>query len=108
LFGGHILLAFGEEYSAQGFNFLRLMALSGIIVSINSIYGSIFRIKKRIKEIIVRSVIGCVVILGLSYLFLVKGMGLMGIAYAYLIGQVVVALFYWATYKRKEKVKKKK
>jgi O-antigen/teichoic acid export membrane protein len=108
LFGKYILLAFGEEYSSQGFNFLRLMALSGIVVSVNSIFGSIFRVKKRIKEIIVRSVIGCVVILGLSYFFLVKGMELMGIAYAYLIGQVIVALFYWATYKKKEKEKPKK
>lgn len=101
LFGKYILLAFGKEYSAQGFNFLKMMAFSGILVSINSIYGSIFRVKKRINEIIVRSIIGTIVILGLSYLFISRGLELRGIAYAYIIGQAVVALFYWISYKKK-------
>ncbi|MGY4884365.1 MAG: lipopolysaccharide biosynthesis protein [Nanobdellota archaeon] len=108
LFGKYILLAFGKEYSAQGFNFLRLMALSGIFVSVNSIFGSVFRVKKRIREIIVRSIVGCIVILGLSYLFIHQGLGLMGIAYAYMIGQIIIAVFYWMTYKKKEKVGKNK
>ena len=78
-----------------------MMAFSGILVSINSIYGSIFRVKKRINEIIVRSIIGTIVILGLSYLFISRGLELRGIAYAYIIGQAVVALFYWISYKKK-------
>ena len=108
LFGGHILLAFGKEYSAQGFNFLKLMALSGILVSINSIFGSVFRIRKKILGILVASIISAITILGLSYLFIHQGRGLIGIAYAYIIGQAVVALFYWISYKKKGKDKYRK
>lgn len=97
LFGGHILLAFGKEYSAQGFNFLKIMAISGIFVSINSIFGSVFRVRKRIFGIIIASIIGAVTILGLSYLFIDKG--LIGIGYAYIIGQAIVGLTYALMYK---------
>jgi O-antigen/teichoic acid export membrane protein len=108
LFGQYILLAFGKEYSAQGFNFLKIMTFSAIFVSINSIFGSIFKVQKRIGAIVVRSILGCVIILGLSYYFIHRGMGLMGIGYAYIIGQAAIGLAYWTMYKRKGKVEKKK
>jgi O-antigen/teichoic acid export membrane protein len=99
LFGKYILLAFGSEYSAQGLNFLKIMALSGIFVSINSIFGSVFKVKKRIKEIIVRNIVGTITIIGLSYLFIHKGMGLIGVGYAYIIGQAVTSLLYFVMMK---------
>lgn len=105
LFGKYILLAFGEDYSAQGFNFLKIMALNGILVSVNSIFGSVFKVKKRIGGIITTSIIGVTTILGLS-LILMKIYGLMGIAYAYMIGQGVVALTYWGMFKFGKKKEK--
>jgi Na+-driven multidrug efflux pump len=103
IFGHFILSAFGSEYSSQGINLLKIMALSGIFVSVNSIFGSVFKVRKRIKEIIVRTAIGTVVIIGLSYFFIYKGIGIVGVGYAYLIGQAVMAGIYWAMYKIKKK-----
>lgn len=93
-FGDIILLAFGKEYSDQGFGFLKIMIFSGIFVGINSIFGSVFKVKNKINIIITRSLIGTAIILGLAYMFIKKDMGLMGVGYAYLIGQVAMSLFY--------------
>lgn len=98
LFGHFILGAFGEEYSTQGLNFLKIMTLSAILVSVNSVFGSVFKVKKRIGGIMVTSIISAVSILGLSFLFM-KTYGLIGISYAYIIGQAIVTLTYLSMYK---------
>jgi len=41
------------------------------------------------------SIIGTVVILGLSYFFITQGHGLVGIGVAYIAGQIVMGLAYW-------------
>jgi len=71
---------------------LQIVALSGIFIGVNSIFGNILRIKKKIKELLIISFIGAIAILGLSYLFLDKG--LVGIGLALIIGQGVVVLGY--------------
>lgn len=109
LFGHFILGAFGEEYSAQGLKFLKLMALSSILVSVNSIFGSVFKVKKRVFGIIIASAISAATILGLSFVFM-KSYGLIGIAYAYIIGQAVTSIIYFIMYKfgkKKDKPEKK-
>lgn len=98
LFGNFILSVFGEEYSIQGLNFLKIMTLSAILVAVNSIFGSVFKVKKRIGGIIITSVISMVIILGLS-LLLIRQYELMGVAYAYIIGQAVSTLLYWIMWK---------
>ena len=92
--GQYVLLAFGKEYSAQGFNFLRIMALSGIFVSINSVFNSIFKVKKKIKQIIAVNIIGAVIILGLSYFLIIREHGLIGIGISWIAGQVAMNLTY--------------
>jgi len=94
-FGQYILLAFGKEYSDAGMNLLRIMAIGGIFVSINSIYGSLFKIKNRIRGILVASIISAVTILSGSYVLIERGMGLNGIAIAYVAGQIAVSISYW-------------
>jgi O-antigen/teichoic acid export membrane protein len=94
LFGNYILLAFGSEYSSAGFNFLRIMALSGIFVGINSIFGGILKVKKNIRRILYTNMIGMVVILGGSFILIRNDYGLMGIGIAYISGQVAMALSY--------------
>ena len=37
LFGNYILLAFGKEYSYEGFILLKFLSISGIFISINDI-----------------------------------------------------------------------
>jgi O-antigen/teichoic acid export membrane protein len=91
-FGKYILLVFGRQYSIEGFLLLQLFAVSGIFISINSIFGSILRIKHKIKELIVISFIGALLILGLSYFILSKQ--LLGIGIAWLIGQIVTTIIY--------------
>jgi O-antigen/teichoic acid export membrane protein len=94
-FGQYILLAFGSEYSTQGFTFLKIMAVSGIFVSINSVFSGVFMIKKKIKQIIIVNIIGAIVILGLSYFLITQGNGLMGIGIAWIAGQIAMNLVYW-------------
>ena len=45
LFGNYILLAFGKEYSDEGFILLKFLSISGIFISINAIGGAILNIK---------------------------------------------------------------
>ena len=109
LFGNFILEAFGEQYSTQGLLFLKVMALSAILVSINNIFGRVFKVKKKIWGIMTRNIIGTVVTLGLSFI-LIREYELMGIAYAYIIGQAVTAISFWIMWKcgkKKDKLKKK-
>lgn len=93
-FGNYILLAFGKEYSAQGFNFLKIMALSGIFVGIKFVFNSIFKVKKKILSIIIVEIIGVIIILGGSLMFIKMGLGLMGVGYAWIIGQAIISLIY--------------
>ena len=91
--GQYVLLLFGKEYSVEGFRFLQLMAFSGVFVGMNGIFGTLLRIKKRIRALIVISVISMALILGLSYLLV--DYGLWGIGLAWLIGQAVISGVYW-------------
>ncbi len=92
LFGDWILLAFGEEYSREGFRFLQIIALSGVFVGVNTVYSGVFRVKKKVKELIFVTFISAVLILGLSYFMIDKG--LMGIGFAWVVGQGIVSLVY--------------
>lgn len=93
LFGRYILLLLGKDYSAEGYMLLNYFALSCIFMSINSIFGSLFRVKHKIKEIVIVSIISAVSVLGLSLLWM--GNGLTGIGLAWLIGQGIVTLSYF-------------
>ena len=91
--GQYVLLLFGKEYSVEGFRFLQLMAFSGVFVGMNGIFGKLLRVKKRIRALIVISVISMALILGLSYLLV--DYGLWGIGLAWFIGQAVISVVYW-------------
>jgi O-antigen/teichoic acid export membrane protein len=76
---------------------LQLLAFSGIFVAINSVFGTLMRVKHRIKGLIVISCIISVLILGESYLL--ADQGLVGIGYAWIVGQAIVSVVYlgfWA------------
>jgi len=93
-FGKYLLLLFGKAYSDEGFQFLNLLAISGVFVSINTVFTSVFKVQKKIKETVYRSLLGTLMILSLSFLFIHIGLGLIGIGWAWLIGQVVISLFF--------------
>jgi O-antigen/teichoic acid export membrane protein len=93
-FGQYILLAFGREYSDAGINFLRIMALSGIFVAGNKIFEGVAKVNKRITKIAIVNLIGVVIIIGGSLLFIKNGYGLLGVGYAYILGQFAMMIFY--------------
>lgn len=86
-FGDTILSLFGKNYSNEGFAFLQLIALSGIVVSIYSTMTSYFRVKKDARWLILINLSFAASILGASYLFLPYG--LVGIGYAWIAGHIV-------------------
>lgn len=99
LIGKYILGFFGADYAQNGYIFLQLLAISGIFVSINSIYGAILRVKKKIKTMILMSIISAFLTISLSYLAIIYGYGLLGIGFAYLIAQVISSIVYFLFYK---------
>jgi len=92
LFGKHVLLAFGKEYSSEGVIFLQILAISGIFLSINCIGNSIFYIKNKIKLIILMSFIGASIILSLSIMLIHQN--LLGIGVAWILGQGITSLIF--------------
>ena len=108
ILGKYVLLFFGKSYSQEGYMFLNLLAFSGIFVSVNAVFSALFRVKKMIKELIVRSVVGSFMILVLSYVFIMMGLGLLGIGYSWLIGNAIISFMFvllWFS-KKKESLKK--
>jgi O-antigen/teichoic acid export membrane protein len=92
LFGNYILRVFGEQYATEGFTFLKLIAVSGIFVALNQIGMIIFNIKHKVHFNVLFNVINTVLILVLSYLFISQQ--LVGIGFAWLLGQAITALLY--------------
>ncbi len=93
-FGKYVLLMFGQDYSKEGFRFLQLLAVSGVFVSVNAVIMSILKIRGKISSLITRSVLSAILILGLSILFISQGRGLLGVGYAYLIGQIITSIIF--------------
>lgn len=87
--GDQVLHLFGKTYSAEGFTFLRIVAVTGIAVSTSSILGSFFRVTKNPKWLIVINFFFAVTVLGLSYVLLPYG--LTGIGIAWFAGYVVAS-----------------
>lgn len=92
LFGNYVLLIFGADYVAEGFKVLQILSISAIFVSINYIGDTLLNIKHRIKEFVFMNFFNASLVLSLSYLLL--GLGLMGVAYAWFLGQVITCLLY--------------
>lgn len=98
--GQYVLLAFGKQYSTEGFRFLQLLAVSGIFIGINNIFGTLLIVKKWIKSLIFISAFSTILILWGSYLLINKG--LLGIGYAWVIGNAILSLFYLIFFRRRE------
>lgn len=92
LFGNHILLVFGRQYSHEGFELLKLLSLSVILVGVNSVLNIILTIKHRIKFIIITSIFCTLLNIGISYYLL--HLGLRAIGYATIISQLLLFILY--------------
>lgn len=102
-FGKYILLVFGKDYSSGGYLLLIIFAISAVFYALNGIYGTLLKIKKKIKGIIVVNLIGTVTTLALIYPLI--DMGLLGVGIAWIAGEFTqaVASVAWYEVVRKEK-----
>ena len=91
IFGDKLLLLFGSAYSIEGFKLLQILALSTIPFAVNTVYVTVKNIKKQVKAVTLIYGVIAVVTLGGSYLLL-ESMGLVGVGYAWMVGNVVVAV----------------
>jgi O-antigen/teichoic acid export membrane protein len=94
LFGNYILLAFGKEYSCEGFILLKFLSISGIFISINAIGGVIPNIKHRIKLIILVNFISASIVLSLSIIFIHNNLLGTGIGWMLREGIISVNTYY--------------
>lgn len=87
LLGSFILSFFGRDYSDRAAGLLDILAASAVLMALNSIARTIFRINFRIIALTIISSAGSFAIIALAYFF--RGYGLNGIGLAWLIGQLV-------------------
>jgi O-antigen/teichoic acid export membrane protein len=95
IFGNYILLAFGKEYSYEGFILLKYLSISGIFISINTVGGIILFIKHKIRLMILLNLIITVLILSLSIILIKMSLfGIVGIGISWTIGQGIASIIY--------------
>lgn len=92
LLANFILLFFGKSYSGEGVQFLQLLALSGIPVSINYLGLTILNVQRKMKALFAINIVGTSIILSLSYLW--SSYALTGIGFAWLIGHLAKNILY--------------
>lgn len=93
LFGRYILLVFGKEYSSEGIVYLQLVSLSILISIPTYIFGTVLNVKRHVKKIVILNFIGCISLLGLSYLLL--GRGLAGLGFAAILNQIIMVIIFF-------------
>jgi len=90
--GKWVLLAFGQSYSANALYLLWVLSVSSLPLAINSIYFTILRVTGRIKELM--AIWGFIVLATLLVSYLIMPVtGIIGIGYAWLGTQAVVAIY---------------
>lgn len=89
-FGKYILMVFGHSYSSESTLLLYCVVFTAIPISINSIIGSSFRVKKKMWPLVVTDICYAFSVLGFSYLLI--SWGLLGIGIALFIGMSIVCV----------------
>lgn len=88
LLGHYILLIFfGRDYASQASTLLDILAVSAIPIALNTIGATLLRVHYKMKYLLATDVIGTAPILIFAYAF--RSMGLNGIGWAWLLGQLV-------------------
>ena len=85
-----ILKIFGSEYAAAGSTLLQLFALSAVVVAVYSALGTIFKVTKDLRSLVIMNAVYALVILSFSYLF-VSSMGIIAIGWAWVFGNIAAA-----------------
>ncbi len=90
--GKWLLLAFGQNYSANALYLLWVLAISSLPLSITLIYTSILRVTNRIKELVAIWGFVTIGVLVVSYL-VIPTTGIIGISYAWLGAHCIVTIY---------------
>jgi O-antigen/teichoic acid export membrane protein len=91
VFGDWLLRAFGEAYSQNATELLRVLAISVLPLSVNSIYISIKRVQMAMSSIIALTVFVTLATLILSYI-LIPDHGIVGVGISWLVAHSLPAL----------------
>lgn len=92
LLAGFMLGLFGAGYATNGALLLRILAVSGILSCINSVYGSILRVKKRLREIGIIVTFKAVALVAGCY-FILPVAGIAGIGYVWTTIQGLISIY---------------
>jgi O-antigen/teichoic acid export membrane protein len=92
LAGKWLLLAFGQSYSLYALHLLWVLSLSSLPLGLTRIYTGILRVRGRIKELMAIWGFIAVSVLLASYLIM-PVTGIIGIGYAWLGAQTIVAVY---------------
>lgn len=98
-FGDLLLGLLGKDYLAA-FDLLKVVALSGFIVAVYTIFIPLQNIRLRVEGIVVMNLLRFVLLLGLSYLFLIR-CGIIGVGYAWAITYTIMGIGIAVFVKRK-------
>jgi O-antigen/teichoic acid export membrane protein len=77
---------FGPAYT-RGINLLRLLAISSLPISVNSLYMTVHRVRKQLVRLNMLVIALTLVAIALAYIF-VSPLGLDGLGWGWLIGQI--------------------
>lgn len=93
-FLGHwVLSLFGPRYAEEGFQLLRILALSGVFVAVNGLFISVARVKKWVKAIIGLMAFVALGTIALAYLIIpIYGLEGAGLAWLAVNGTSATAL----------------
>lgn len=98
VFGDFVLRVFGVSYAGNGLAYLRLLAITGIFVSINSIGNAVLNIQRRIKMFVILSFLSALLVLLFSVAFLPYR--LIGIGWAQIAGEGIISVVYLLVLRR--------
>ena len=91
IFGRYVLLLFGAEYAKNSFEVLLVLCVASVPYAVNAVYTAVKRVQREVMSVIwVYGVVAMVTIVG-SYLLMVE-FGVVGVGYAWVIGNGVVAV----------------
>lgn len=90
LFGDWLLGLLNGEY-VEAFDLLRIIALSSFPVAVYSLFIPIQNVRMRVESIVMLNVLRCVLLLGLSYLFIPR-YGILGTGYAWMLTYMIIML----------------
>lgn len=92
LFGRWLLLIFGADYSENGLSLLRVLAISSVFVSINSVYSTILIVKHKLRERIAIISFTSISLLVAIY-FIIPSTGIVGIGYIWMAVYGIVSIY---------------